>query len=159
MFAKIEQRTSNLKLFSQIATSAMYARELDKFENITYNLDDTILKQFSHNLSENIDKLKKYTKKYEGNYGDSEIIIQKAIDCGDIDLTLDAEYQQLKQFNDKFGFIRFMKCKNYDKQDFIKELNTQLLMRKKCSNMDFDMFEICVKEKKQEETILETEVA
>jgi len=158
MFAKIEQKPSDLKLFQKIATAAMYHKELEKFNIITDNIENTVIESFSNDLQGSFNKLKTYVKEYKGSYGEVEALIAKALETNDIDLTLQAEYQQLKEFNEKFGFIQFMKCNRYNKDKFIKELNLQLLMRKLHKPEQFENFQICITEPKKEEVLVEEEI-
>lgn len=152
MFAKIKQKPQELKLFSKIATALLYDKELQLYNSITYNLEDTLLENISDNLYESLKTIKEYVNKYEGDYNNNvKIILEKAYETNDFDLTYESEYQSLKRFNEKFSFLKFMKCDRYDKEGFNKEINKQLLMRRICNPDSYPEFSICISESKNVE--------
>jgi len=153
MFAKIEKKPSDLKLFKKIATAMLYDEALEKCNYILNFQDDIkLLKSFNENLHDAYKTLKKYVNTY--NIPFLSEVVEEAIKTNNIDLTYNEEYKKIEKFNKMFGFLRYYKNQKNDEL-FLKEINLQLLMRKKHFPELYEELDIIVKPKENnnEETI------
>lgn len=137
MFVKINTGRDNVELFKNLATALKYKQAYEEYQSITENIHRTVLESLSNNVSNHAYKLRDYANKYQ--FDASNEVINAIIDnVKEFDLTLDAEYKSIIEFNKKFSFLQFMTCEYRNVDKFKKEVNKQLLMRKKFNPSDYE---------------------